>query len=90
MADENLDSDYHGNPYLTPKAPKERGKRALDPEEIKRAIPKLRRRRRFFLVPLPDGSRAVRARGGWYAFDEKQGRPDLDRPVEVSEENIPP
>ena len=87
MADENVDSDYHGRPCLTER---ERVKRALTPEEIKRAIPKLRRRRRFFLVELPDGSWAVRARGGWYAFDEEQGRADLDRPVAVSEEHIPP
>lgn len=82
MADENLDSDYHGSPYLSLSL-RERVKRALDPEEIKRAIPKLRRRRRLVLAELPDGSRAILARDGWYAFDEERLRADYDRPVEV-------
>ena len=85
MADENVDSDYHGRPYISP-GMRERVKRALTPEEIKRAIPKLRRRRRFVLAELPDGSRAILARDGWYAFDEERLRADYDRPVEVPED----
>lgn len=42
-------------------------------------------RLRWTMATLPDGSWAVRARGGWYAFDKKTMQPDFDRPVEVPE-----
>ena len=83
MAEENVDSDYHGRPYRRHLSLEE-SKRALDPEEIKRAMPRLRNRLWDVVAKLPDGSWAVRARGGWYAFDENMW-PDFNRPVEVPE-----
>ena len=76
MADENVGSDYHGRPCQI---------RNLTIEEIKREIRKvpLPPERWDLVVELPDGSRAVRARGAWYALDEDRMRPDFDRPVEV-------
>ena len=85
MAEENVDSDYHGRPYRRHHLSPEESKRALDPEEIKRAMPLLRNRLWDVMAPLPDGSWAVRARGGWYAFDKKKKQPDFDRPVKVPE-----
>ena len=78
MADEDIDSDYHGRPYQL---------RRPTIEEIKREIKKvpLPPEQWDLVVELPDGSRAVRARGAWYAIDEEQERPDFDRPVEVPE-----
>ena len=78
MADENLDSDYHGRPHrphpLTIEWIKEEIKRVpLPPEHWD------------LVAEMPDGSRAVHARGGWYALDEDRKRPDFDRPVEVPE-----
>ena len=85
MAEENVDSDYHGRPYRRRHLSPEESKRALDPEEIKRAWSRLRNHLWDVMAPLPDGSWAVHARGGWHAFDQKTMRPDFDRPVEVPE-----
>ena len=74
MAIENVDSDYHGRPYRRRRPTLEELKQQpLPPEQWD------------LVVELPDGSRAVRARGAWYAIDEEQERPDFDRPVEVPE-----
>ena len=75
MAIENVDSDYHGRPYRRRRRPtlEELKQQPLPPEQWD------------LVVELPDGSRAVRARGAWYAIDEEQERPDFDRPVEVPE-----
>ena len=74
MADESVDSDYHGRPYR---------RRRLTLEELKQQP--LPPEQWDLVVELPDGSRAVRARGAWYAIDEEQQRPDFDRPVEIPE-----
>ena len=80
MAEENVDSDYHGRPYrrrpLTIKEMKEHIKRVpLPPEQWD------------LMVRLPDGSLAALARDGWYAFDEERERPDFARPVEAPDGN---
>ena len=81
MAEENVDSDYHGRPYRRRYLSPEESKRTLDPEEIKRAWSRLRNHLWDVMATLPDGSWAVHARGGWHAFDKKTMRPDFDRPV---------
>lgn len=76
MADENVDSDYHGHPYR---------RRPLTIEEMKEHIKRvpLPPEQWDLMVRLPDGSLVVLARDGWYAFDEEQERPDFARPVEA-------
>ncbi len=71
MAEENVDSDYHGRPYRRRRRPtlEELLQQPLPPEHWD------------LMVRRPDGSLAVHARGGWYVFDEEQAQPDFDRPI---------
>ena len=82
MADENVDRDYHGSPYISLSL----RERSSAPSPQRKSSERYQSCAGFVLAELPDGSRAILARDGWYAFDEERLRADYDRPVEVPED----